>query len=295
VLFRQQAPAGLWLVWPRAGMFAAAGGQMSAFNMKRRCVYDRRTHPQERLLGPAGELGNEASTSRLSEDRLGERVQSMHAWHGCPRRVALGGRLAAAGESDAGQRPQLAEVAHRGPTDVRFKGRSSNILRTAAIAVSVAFLLAASPAAVAQTVVESFGCETVGPETYVTVPGCGTALATAALQDLGQGLASCVGAGSPIVLDSKVPMRCQSVVPSGGPAFFALVINGTENNAANRLAATDAFRGLFARYTLSGANGVGSSATVVLGGRLLVSASDCAEAASVLHDVAASVAGGAYQ
>ena len=267
---------------------------MSAFNMKRRCVYDRRTHPQERLLGAAGELGNEASTSRLPENRLGERVQSTHAWYGCPRRVALGGRLAAAGESDAGQRPQLEGVAHRGQTDVRFKGRSSNILRTAAIAVSVACLLAASPAAVAQTV-ESFGCQTVGPETYVTVPGCGTAGATAALQDLGQGLASCVGAGSPIVLDSNVPMRCQSVVPSGGPAFFALVINGTENSAVNRLAATDAFRGLFARYTLSGANGVGSSATVVLGGRLLVSASDCAEAASVLHDVAASVAGGAYQ
>jgi hypothetical protein len=288
----EQAPAGLWL-WPRAGMFAAAGGQMRAFNMKRRCVYDRRTHPQDRPLGAAGELGNDASTSRLPD--LGERAQSMHAWHGCPRRVTLGGRLAAAGESDAGQRPQLEGVAHRWRTDVWFKGQGSNILRTAAIAVSVVCLLAASPAAVAQTVVESFGCETVGPETYVTVPGCGTAGATAALQDLGQGLASCVGAGSPIVLDSKVPMRCQPVVPSGGPAFFALVINGTENNAANRLAATDAFRGLFARYTLSGANGVGSSATVVLGGRLLVSASDCAEAASVLHDVAASVAGGAYK
>ena len=168
----------------------------------------------------------------------------------------------------------------------------SGALRTAAIAVGVAcVLVAASPAVV---VGADFSCDAVGTETYVTVPACGTASATAAMENLGDGLAACVGAGSPIVLESSVALRCEAVVPAvGAPPFFALVVNGT-SSAANRAAASDAFRGLFAAYTLSGAgSGVGASASVVLGGRLLLPASDCAEAASVLHDAAASVAGGA--
>lgn len=140
-----------------------------------------------------------------------------------------------------------------------------------------------------------FGCATVGTETYVTVPGCGTSGATNALTSLGEGLASCVNAGSSIVSNGVVPLHCAQVVPASAPAFFALVINGTETNATKRQAATDALRVLFAEYSLSGANGTGSSASVVLGGRLLLAAGDCSAAVSVLHDAAASVAGGTYQ
>lgn len=143
--------------------------------------------------------------------------------------------------------------------------------------------------------VGDFGCSTVGSETYVTVPACGTSGATTSLGALGEGLASCAGAGSIVVSNGVVPLHCAQVVPASAPAFFALVIDGTETNATKRQAATDALRVLFAEYTLSGVNGTGSSTSVVLGGRVLLAAGDCAAAASVLHDAAASVAGGTYQ
>lgn len=275
-------------------MFAAAAGQRLGSGSRGR---DRRTHPTTAVGTETGWGMPSIPTATLPSPQSHSSQEKL-AWTR-PTADDVG-----VGNADVTSRIGCSDCDADGSACLNAMprcrvGDGSRRRRTAVCAAgllhAIACIMATCLYGASLAAAVDFGCATVGTETYVTVPGCGTSGATNALASLGEGLASCVNAGSSIVSNGVVPLHCAQVVPASAPAFFALVINGTETNTTKRQAATDALRVLFAEYSLSGANGTGSSASVVLGGRVLLAAGDCSAAVSVLHDAAASVAGGTYQ